>query len=71
MPAEIRPMTVEALGLTDQGVRIQTASDTAQMSCDLDRRSAICHAANVLSATGTARLDIDPDGTWHAVERSN
>ena len=68
---DTRPMTIEALGLTDHGVRVQVTSSTALMAVSLSRESAISHAAQVLRLAGIARLDIDPDGAWHAHERSN
>jgi hypothetical protein len=71
MALPVRNMTVEATGLLHHGTRVQISSDSAMMYADLDRHSAISHAANVLIAAGITRLDIDPDGTWHAHERSN
>lgn len=71
MAQQLRNMTVTALGLPGKGVRVQIDSADMQMSADLDRRSAINHAASVLNAAGITRLDIDPDGAWHAHERSN
>ena len=71
MANQLRNMTVTATGLLRHGARVEISSDDAMMSVDLSRESAISHAANVLIAAGISRLDIDPDGAWHAVERSN
>lgn len=59
-----RQMTLEALGLGGGSVRIQVTSVDAGMSIDLDRESAVNHAASVLRHAGVTLIRIDRDGGY-------
>lgn len=61
-----RQMELTTFGLTEHGVRVQVSSRDSLMAVDLDRESAVNHAAAVLALAGITRLSFRPDGSYLA-----